>query len=107
MTAIARAADDAGVIKKTDQTNATVIDPTIGFTIMLFAITFDIHTRAGVVIAAKPNAIIDPSNVAQKGTKNISNGVFPDRCFQIIVAIMAPPKALIGCPIINTDDPVG
>ena len=107
MMAIANAADEAGVIKKIDHTNATEMDPTNGFTIILFAIIFDIHIKAGVVIAANPNAIIETNIVAQKGTKNMSSGVFPDNFLPISVAIIAPPNALMGCPIINTDEPMG
>ncbi len=59
MTATARAADEAGVIKKSDHASATAIEPTIGLICIDWAMNALSQLSAGVVTLARPKKLFE------------------------------------------------
>ena len=102
VNAIAKAAEEAGVIKNKAHTNETDIDPTNGLTCILLAIKALTSNSNGVVTAAKPKPQIPPTKVAANGTSIISKGVLPVKYLPTKAAINPAKTALTGWPVAMT-----
>ena len=96
--ATARAAEEAGVIKKRAQTAEMTIEPRTVLTLMEAAIQALVAVKAGVTTEAKPK----PTKVTTIGTKTMSSGVLPDSHFPKRAASRAAATAETGCPVEKT-----
>ena len=93
---MAKAADEAGVIKKTNQESETTNEPSTGLTCIVCPSAPLTQFSAGVVTDAKPKPAIEPTIVTANGTKTISNGVLPVIHLPNIAAIIPAKTADTG-----------
>lgn len=100
--ATARAAEEAGVIKKRAQTAEMTIEPRTVLTLMEAAIQALVAVKAGVTTEAKPKPTKVPTKETTIGTKTMSSGVLPDSHFPKRAASRAAPTAETGCPVEKT-----
>ncbi len=105
MTAIANAAEEAGVIKNRNQTTDTTNAPKNGLIFIVEASDSDTQFKNGVVTdaVAKPKNV--PANTAPNGTNIMSKGVLPVNQLPTSTAIKAANTAEIGCPEVITSEP--